>query len=109
MRTLLIITVIFFSAHILRAQTDTVKIKTSAQCGMCKKRIENTLNFEKGIKKAELNVETKEAMVIYHSKKTSPEKIKMAIAKAGYDADDIPAHEKAYGKLPQCCKKGGHD
>ena len=29
--------------------------------------------------------------------------------KTGYDADGIPADEKAYHALPTCCKLGGHD
>lgn len=97
---------IFSSAH---ASTDTLKIKTSAQCGDCKERIENKLNFSKGVKSATLDLKTKIATVIYDSKKTNPEQIKAAIVKVGYDADTMPADEKAYNKLPKCCQKGGHE
>lgn len=86
---------------------DTLKIKTSAECGMCKKTIEKELAYVKGVKKANLDVESKVVTVIYNPKKTSPEKIKAAIAKCGYDADDVKAEGKAYEKLPDCCKKGG--
>ena len=30
--------------------TDTVKIKTSAQCNMCKQRLEKAMAYEKGVK-----------------------------------------------------------
>ena len=84
---------------------DKIKIKTSSQCDMCKERIEEKLAFEKGVKTFELDLETQIATVSYKKGKTSPEKIRMAISKAGYDADDVAADPKAYSKLPACCKK----
>lgn len=84
---------------------DTLQITTSAQCEMCKDRIEETLAFEKGVKSSDLNMETKIVTVIYKISKTDPTKIKKAINKVGYDADDTKADEEAYKKLPPCCKK----
>jgi len=46
--------------------------------------------------------------VEYKLGKTSPEKIRTAVSKIGYDADDVVADPKAYEKLPECCKKDGH-
>jgi hypothetical protein len=43
--------------------------------------------------------------VTYKKSKTSPEKIRKAISKVGYDADDVTADPKAYSKLDACCKK----
>lgn len=88
-------------------KTEEVKIKTSAQCDMCKERIEKALAFEKGVKKANLDMTTKEVTVTYSPKKIKLEQVKQAIANAGYDADNVMADEKAYAKLPKCCKKGG--
>lgn len=82
-----------------------INIQTSAQCEMCKTRIEETLAFEKGVKTSELDMESKIVKVIYNPDKTTPGKIRKAISLAGYDADDIPADQKAYNKLPACCKK----
>jgi len=84
---------------------DTIKVKTSSQCGECKEIIEEALAFEKGVKTAELDVETKIVTVTYKKNKTSPEKIRKAISKVGYDADDLTADPKAYSKLDACCKK----
>lgn len=83
-----------------------VKIKTSAVCEMCKERIERNLSFEKGVKEATLDVESKVVTVKYNSKKTDVSKLKANINKTGYDADDMPANEDGYKKLPSCCKKG---
>ena len=82
-----------------------IKIKTSAVCGMCKDRIEQGLAFEKGIKDVTLDVATKIATVKYNPGKTNPDEIRKLISKLGYDADSIPSDQKAYDKLPACCKK----
>ncbi len=84
---------------------STVVIKTSSVCNMCKNTLEKAMAFEKGVKSSELNVKTQELTVVYNKKKTDVAKIKAAINAVGYDADDMSANEKAYGKLPDCCKK----
>lgn len=109
---ILLVSVFSFSVNDVKAQdtkkTATIKIKTSAQCDMCKERLEKAFAYEKGVKKSELDVETAVFTVEYNPKKTTPEKLKEAVTKVGYDADDLPANEKAYEKLPACCQKGGH-
>jgi periplasmic mercuric ion binding protein len=87
---------------------DTIIIKTSAQCGDCKERIESALNFCKGVKYANLDLENKMATCVYKPKKTTPDKLKHAIAAVGYDADDVKANFEAVLRLPKCCQPGGH-
>ena len=96
---------IFSTGAFAQNKIDSVKIQTSAQCGMCKDRIEETLAFEKGVKKSELDLETKIVTVYYKSSKTNTDNIRIALTKVGYDADDFMADQKAYVKLPGCCKK----
>ena len=62
----------------------------------------------KGVKAVTLEVESKVLTVIYNATKTDPARIREAVAKVGYDADSIPADKKAYDRLPECCRKGGH-
>ncbi|MBN2613568.1 MAG: cation transporter [Bacteroidales bacterium] len=88
-------------------KTTSLEIATSAQCEMCKDRIEEAMAFERGVKKANLDVETALLKVEYDSRKTSADRIRQAVSKTGYDADDVKADEKAYAKLPACCKKTG--
>jgi copper chaperone CopZ len=97
------------SAIFVSAQTDTVRIKTSSVCKTCKRTIEENLSFEKGVKKSNLDVKTKIVTVIYDSKKTNPDKIRLAITKSGYDADSLPRDPKAFKRLPDCCKNPDHD
>ena len=82
-----------------------VNIQTSAVCGMCKERIETNMSFEKGVKKVELDSDTKIVTIGYDPRKTDADKLRTAISKIGYDADDVKADPVAYEKLPACCKK----
>jgi copper chaperone CopZ len=109
MKTISIISAIFFVCVFgLNADAQKIKeayIQTSAQCEMCKDRIESNMAFEKGIKDLNLDMETKKLFISFNTKKTDLETIKEAITKLGYDADDFTADQKAYKKLPTCCKK----
>lgn len=84
---------------------ETVKFKTSAKCGMCKKRIEKDLSLTKGVNEAKLNLDDKTVTIVYNSKKTSPAKLKATIADIGYDADEVVANQKSHDALPDCCQK----
>jgi periplasmic mercuric ion binding protein len=95
-------------AMVANAQTESVEIKTSAICSMCKSTIERALAYEKGVEKSNLDVKTKVVTVQYDASKTNPDKIRQSIAKAGYNADEVKREEKSYSKLSDCCKDGGH-
>lgn len=95
-------TVSFVSAQSKEAE---IKVKTSAVCKMCKKNIETALSYEKGVQSSSLDVDSKVITIAYNPKKTNPEQIRKAIAKTGYDADDVAAEQKAYNQLDDCCKK----
>jgi periplasmic mercuric ion binding protein len=73
-----------------KPKVETVIITTSSQCGACKERIEGKLNYTKGIKYAELNLE-----------------IKKVFNELGYDADESKAKKEFVEKLPKCCQPGG--
>jgi mercuric ion binding protein len=90
----------------LKAQQSStlIAIKTSAVCEICKKNIEKARTF-KGIEKSALDLKTQIVTASFDPQQTSPEKIKSAISKAGYDADDLKASPRTYKKLDKCCKK----
>jgi len=96
-----------FAIGLVTAQSEAteVKIKTSAVCGMCKKTIEKYLAYEKGVQSSNLDVKSKVVTVTYNPNKTNVAKIKNAINKSGYDADETTANTKAYDQLEDCCKK----
>lgn len=102
-----------FSAINAHAQSKVAKInvKASIYCDHCKKcescgaRLENAVYKEKGIKRVDIDEQQKTVNITYNPSKTNPEQLRRAIAKAGFDADDIKADPIAYGKLDDCCKK----
>lgn len=105
--SIVLVTLFSFNSY-ASGKDETIKIKTSSQCDMCKETIEKQMAFEKGVKSAILDVESSILTVVYNPKKTNPDLIRKAVTEAGYDADDIPAVPKAYDNLHECCKKGAH-
>ena len=84
----------------------TTKIKTpTIGCEDCKNRIEAYLNRYDGVTYVMVNWRQKNVTVKYLTDRTNIEEIKTAISNCGYDADDIPAFEESYNRLPKTCKK----
>ena len=88
------------------AQKETVKILTSAPCvGICcKDRIEQEMQFTRGVKAVDLDIESKILTVTFKTKKTDADKLRKTISLIGYNADDIKADKKAHDNLPSCCQ-----
>jgi copper chaperone CopZ len=105
MKPLFILTLLISLTLPAISQTDTVRIQTSAVCETCKKTLENDLSFAKGVKKSVLDLDTKILTVVFNPEKTDVDKIRIAVAKSGYDADSLKADPRAYKHLPDCCKK----
>lgn len=107
MKTITIFAAILFSAFISNsaaAQTQkTETIKVWGNCGMCKKKIERAAKGA-GATTASWSEKTKQLQVSYTTEKTSNMKIQEAVAKVGYDTQDLTATDKAYHKLDACCQ-----
>lgn len=85
---------------------EKVEIQTSAVCGQCKERLEKNLAFEKGVRSVSLDDKTKIITIEFRTGRNTKERLKKAITKIGYDADEMPADQKAHDRLPACCQKG---
>jgi copper chaperone CopZ len=86
--------------------SQTAKIKTPAiGCEDCKNRIETYLRRIDGVTYVLVNWRQKNVTVKFLNDRTNIEEIKAGISNCGYDADDIPAFEEAYKRLPITCKK----
>ena len=89
---------------------ETITIKTTIVCDHCMKcddcgyNIDTSIRKAKGIKKVNINPEKNTVQVTYRPDKTSPKEIRIALSKAGYNADDVKADPEAYAKLDGCCK-----
>lgn len=101
-----LLAVLFAPVNLAAQKTDTVKIKTTAECEMCKAKLEKEVGLMKGVKHVNLDLKTQVATVVYNNTKTDPAKIRTVIASIGYDADDVKANNRAQRKLPACCQPG---
>lgn len=92
-------------------KVETITIKTSIVCDHCMKcddcgyNIDTSIRKAKGIKKVQINPEKNTVVVTYRTDKTTPDEIRIALSKAGFNADDVKADPDAYAKLDGCCKK----
>jgi periplasmic mercuric ion binding protein len=87
------------------AKIASITIKTSAQCGECKDRLERAMAYEIGVVSSYLNLANKVFTVYYKPSKTTLDKLRKVISDTGYDADGLAAAAQAYAKLPTCSKK----
>jgi periplasmic mercuric ion binding protein len=74
-------------------------------CETGKTRLEKELAFTKGVKSFTVDSKTMQVTVKYNPKRTTPQQIREAIARAGYDADDVKADPKGVEKLDDCCRQ----
>lgn len=108
MKNFLLLAIFFGMTSLAFSQKTTkVTIKTSAECGQCKERIESKLNYTKGVVFADLNYETKELTVKFKASKITLAEIKKVVSELGYDADEVKANPEKQKELPMCCKPGG--
>jgi periplasmic mercuric ion binding protein len=105
MRSIIII-FLFACALSVKGQTASVKTDTftvNGNCEECKEVIENAADI-KGVKLTKWDPDTKVAKVTYDPSKVALSDIQKAIAAKGYDAAGYKGDNKAYSKLPKCCK-----
>ncbi len=108
MKTILIICIAFLAFGFKQdAKTLVVTIKTSAECGECKERIESKLNYTKGIIFSELDYKTQVLTVKFKPTKITLDQIKQIVSNLGYDADEVKANADAQKSLPSCCQPHG--
>lgn len=90
-----------------KKKVETIVIQTSAECQQCKDRLEEMLNYTKGVKYSDLDLTNMKLTIKYSPSKISSEDLKKKISELGYDADDVKANLEAQKKLPACCQPGG--
>ena len=83
---------------------QTVVIQTNAYSAKSNEIFKESLPFIKGVKDYKYDEKSYKVAVAYDPKKTNPDVIRAAIAKLGFDADQVKANEQARAKLPAECK-----
>ena len=108
----LILTIGFFvNTAFAQSKVATINVNTSIYCDHCKKcescgnRLEKAIYSEKGVKRFDIDEKTKVVTIVYNTTKTNPENLRVAIAKAGFDADNVKGYLNVYNKWDDCCKR----
>jgi len=104
--------VLFASLAVLSAcnnqETDAGNASTAfyvgGNCEKCEARIEAAAKSVTGVTTADWDVKTDMMEAKYDSTKTTQLKIEQAIAAIGHTTEHVQRDEKAYEKLPDCCK-----
>ena len=113
-RFLLIVTLLACSGNAFAQKQKTVEkaiVKTNiycnhcAKCETCGEKFQKVLLREKGIQMVTVDEKEMTIEVVYNTKKTDLAKVKTAITRLGYDADEMKADIAAYEGLDNCCKK----
>ena len=84
-------------------QKATVQLPT-LKCNSCVRHIKHALSGVDGINDVAINLDAKNAEITYSSDKIDLPKIELAIAKSGYDANNVKRDTAAYAGLAECCK-----
>lgn len=92
-------------------KSEKLVVRTTIYCDHCKKcntcgeLLIDKLYNEKGIKSVELDEKAMTVTVIYNPVRITPQEIREAIARMGYDADDIKATPAGLAGLDECCRR----
>jgi hypothetical protein len=62
------------------------------------------MQFTKGVRAVDLDIESGILTVTFKSKRTDVDKLRKVVSLIGYNADDVKANRKAHDKLPSCCQ-----
>lgn len=84
-------------------ETATINLPT-IKCGSCVETVTNAIRELKGVEEVNVDKKTKMAVVKYDATKLKVTDIESAIAKSGYDANEVKRDKKAYEQLDSCCK-----
>jgi len=109
MRKLILAAVFILSGFSIQAQEKLNKnakyeIEVNGNCDMCQSRIQKAAFSIAGVKSAIWSVETHKLSLILNEEKATIMDVKKAVAKAGYDTDEVKATSEDYTKLPGCCQ-----
>jgi mercuric ion binding protein len=106
---LILISASTFAQKNKNIQTTVIKTKIYCdhckQCETCGDKFNKELYNQTGIKTVEIDPKANTITVIYDTRKTDIDKIRLFISKLGYDADDVKADPAGVAKLDGCCKK----
>ena len=67
-------------------QSEVVYFIPNMHCERCQAKIEKAITLEKGVKDLVFDLKAQKLTIVYQKQETTPEKLRQALAKMGYEA-----------------------
>lgn len=73
-------------ANAKAVQSEVVYFIPNMHCERCQAKIEKAITLEKGVKDLIFDLKAQKLTIVYQKQETTPEKLRQALAKMGYEA-----------------------
>ena len=73
-------------ANAKAGQSEEVYFIPNMHCERCQAKIEKAITLEKGVKDLVFDLKAQKLTIVYQKQETTPEKLRQALAKMGYEA-----------------------
>ena len=73
-------------ANAKAGQSEVVYFIPNMHCERCQAKIEKVITLEKGVKDLIFDLKAQKLTIVYQKQETTPEKLRQALAKMGYEA-----------------------
>mgnify|MGYP000905119174 FL=1 len=73
-------------ANAKAGQSEVVYFIPNMHCERCQAKIEKAISLEKGVKDLVFDLKAQKLTIVYQKQETTPEKLRQALAKMGYEA-----------------------
>ena len=73
-------------ANAKAGQSEVVYFIPNMHCERCQAKIEKAISLEKGVKDLVFDLKAQRLTIVYQKQETTPEKLRQALAKMGYEA-----------------------
>lgn len=88
-------------------QSEVVYFIPNMHCERCQAKIEKAITLEKGVKDLVFDLKAQKLTIVYQKQETTPEKLRQALAKMGYEAKSDAATAQPQNSTREnrsCCR-----
>lgn len=92
-------------ANAKAGQSEVVYFIPNMHCERCQAKIEKAITLEKGVKDLIFDLKAQKLTIVYQKQETTPEKLRQALAKMGYEAkSDATTAQPQNSTNRSCCR-----
>lgn len=94
-------------ANAKAGQSEVVYFIPNMHCERCQAKIEKAITLEKGVKDLVFDLKAQKLTIVYQKQETTPEKLRQALAKMGYEAKSDATTAQPQNSMREnrsCCR-----